>query len=88
MPGGDTQYTPSESEGQQPLASDYTNGYGASWGQLQNPSSGNYVPGLVVRPTPGDHEYGDANENDRGLVCRTPRITTAISGAWGTFRPG
>ncbi len=67
MPGGDDQYTPSESEGQQPLASDYTNGYGASWGQLQNPSSGNYVPGLVVRPTPGDHEYGDANENDMGL---------------------
>ncbi len=67
LPGGDTQYTPSESEGQQPLSSDYTSGYGASWGQLQNPSSGNYVPGLVVRPTPGDHEYGDANENDMGL---------------------
>jgi len=66
LPGGDDQYTPSESEGQQPLLSDFTNGYGASWGQLQNPSSGDYVPGLVVHPTPGDHEYGDANENDRG----------------------
>jgi hypothetical protein len=67
LPGGDTQYTPNEIEGQQPLASDFTSGYGASWGQLQNPSSGNFVPGLVVRPTPGDHEYGDANETDRGL---------------------
>ncbi len=67
LPGGDTQYTPSESEGQQPLVSDFTAGYGASWGQLQNPSSGDYVPGLIVRPTPGDHEYGDANENDSGL---------------------
>ncbi|HEY5025509.1 MAG TPA: IPT/TIG domain-containing protein [Acidimicrobiales bacterium] len=67
LPGGDTQYTPSESEGQQPLASDFTNGYGASWGQLQNSGSGNFVPGLIVRPTPGDHEYGDANEDDRGM---------------------
>ena len=67
LPGGDTQYTPSESEGQQPALSDFTDGYGASWGQLQNSSSGNYIPGLIVRPTPGDHEYGDASENDSGF---------------------
>jgi hypothetical protein len=66
LPGGDTQYTPNEAVGQQPTPTDYSQGYDASWGQLQNPASSNYVPGLVVRPTPGDHEYGDANENDSG----------------------
>jgi hypothetical protein len=68
LPGGDTQYDPSFTEGAQPTAADYTKGYDASWGQLQNSTSANYVPGLAVRPTPGDHEYGDAQENDRGLV--------------------
>ncbi len=68
LPGGDTQYTPTETEGGQPAASDYTQGYDASWGGLQTAGNANYVPGLVVRPTPGDHEYGDANENDRGAV--------------------
>src|ERR1700688_4204688 len=62
LSGGDTQYTPAESEGQQPLAADYN----ASWGGLQTSGNSNFVPGLVVRPTPGDHEYGDALENDRG----------------------
>jgi len=70
LPGGDTQYTANPTEGGQPTTADYTGGYDAtdSWGGLQNPSSSNYVPGLVVRPTPGDNEYGDNNENDRGSV--------------------
>ncbi len=68
LPGGDTQYAVSQVEGGQPTAADYTGGYGGSWGQLQNPTSSNYVPGLVVRPTPGDNEYGDANETDSGAV--------------------
>ncbi|HVA02983.1 MAG TPA: IPT/TIG domain-containing protein, partial [Acidimicrobiales bacterium] len=68
LPGGDTQYNPNFTVGVGPGMSDFTAGYDASWGQLQNPTSPNYVPGLVVRPTPGDHEYGDANENDRGAV--------------------
>ena len=66
--GGDTQYNPSFTTGVGPSASDFTQGYDASWGQLENPGSGNYLPGLVVRPTPGDHEYGDASEDDRGPV--------------------
>ena len=66
LPGGDTQYTPTFVQSVQPTAAEFTGGYDASWGQLQNPSSPNYVPGLVVRPTPGDHEYGDAAEDDRG----------------------
>src|ERR1700688_3961060 len=66
LSGGDPRYPPAESEGQQPLASDYSAGYNASWGGLQTSGNSNFVPGLVVRPTPGDHEYGDALENDRG----------------------
>ena len=68
LPGGDTQYDADPVEGGQPTTTDYTDGYDGSWGQLQNPGSSNYVAGLVVRPTPGDNEYGDANENDRGSV--------------------
>jgi len=68
LPGGDTQYNPTFTEGVGPAMSDFTAGYDASWGQLQNPSSSNYVPGLIVRPTPGDHEYGDAHEDDHGTV--------------------
>jgi IPT/TIG domain/Calcineurin-like phosphoesterase len=73
LPGGDTQYPPTAnySEGQQPSISEYAGGYGASWGQLQNPASPLYVPGLIVRPTTGGHEYGDFNENDRGLKLST-----------------
>ena len=66
LAGGDTEYNPNWAVGVQPSAADYTAGYDATWGQLQNPMSSNYVPGLVVRPTPGDHEYGDFNENDSG----------------------
>ncbi len=66
--GGDTQYTPTSTEGVQPQTSDYTAGYGGSWAGLQTSGNANFVPGLVVRPTPGDHEYGDANETDRGAV--------------------
>jgi hypothetical protein len=83
LPGGDTQYMPSESEGQQPAQSDYTQGYDASWGELQNPMSSDYVPGLVVRPTPGDHEYGDANENDRGSGLSTASTYYANFGPSG-----
>ena len=68
LPGGDTQYDAHPVEGGQPTTTDYTDGYDGSWGQLQNPGSSDYVAGLVVRPTPGDNEYGDANENDRGSV--------------------
>ncbi len=73
LPGGDTQYLPSATyrEGLQPAPSDFAGGYGASWGQLQNPASPLYVAGLVVRPTPGDHEYGDALETDRGTSLST-----------------
>jgi hypothetical protein len=68
LPGGDTQYDANPVEGGQPTPTDYTLGYDGSWGQLQNPGSPNYVAGLVVRPTPGDNEYGDVNENDRGSL--------------------
>src|SRR5579863_281493 len=59
LPGGDTQYDPSQTQGVQPSAGDYTSGYGASWGQLQGGSLN--VPGMQVYPSPGDHEYGDVN---------------------------
>jgi hypothetical protein len=85
LTGGDTQYLPSAgyTEGQQPAPSDYTGGYGASWGQLQNPASALYVPGLVVRPTPGNREYGDALETDRGLSLSTASNYYSYFGAAG-----
>ena len=64
MPGGDTQYTNDEpeTEGEQPPMSDFTGGFDATWGQLVSSD-----PNLVhMWPTPGDHEYGDGNESDRG----------------------
>jgi len=78
LPGGDTQYDANPMEGVQPTTADYNGGYDAtdSWGGLQTPSSANYVPGLVVRPTPGDNEYGDANENDRGTVSSATNYYT------------
>jgi len=80
LPGGDTQYAATETEGGQPTSTDYTDGYGGSWGQLQNPSSPDYVPGLVVRPTPGDNEYGDANETDSGTVGDASNYYSYFSG--------
>jgi len=79
LPGGDTQYAATETEGGQPTATDYADGYGGSWGQLQNPSSSDYVSGLVVRPTPGDNEYGDANETDSGAVSNASNYYSYFS---------
>ncbi|HEY5025508.1 MAG TPA: IPT/TIG domain-containing protein, partial [Acidimicrobiales bacterium] len=78
--GGDTQYTPTATEGVQPAAADYTAGYGGSWAGLQTSGNANFVPGLVVRPTPGDHEYGDANENDRGSVSNASNYFNYFGG--------
>jgi hypothetical protein len=78
--GGDTQYTPTSTEGVQPQMSDYTAGYGGSWAGLQTSGNANFVPGLVVRPTPGDHEYGDANETDRGSVSNASNYYSYFGG--------
>ena len=59
LPLGDDQYSDSATQGQPPTGSMYTNGYGASWGKLATS-----VPGLVVRPVPGNHDWGDVNETD------------------------
>jgi IPT/TIG domain/Fibronectin type III domain/Calcineurin-like phosphoesterase len=90
LPGGDTQYTPSATylEGQQPASTDFSGGYGASWGQLQNPASPLHVPGLVVRPTPGDHEYGDYNENNSGLNLSTASNYYSYFGGLGDLPAG
>ncbi|MDQ1426011.1 MAG: hypothetical protein QOD72_3509, partial [Acidimicrobiaceae bacterium] len=51
FPVGDTQY---KLGGFEPTVDDFTRGYDISWGRL-----GSRVPGLAVRPVPGNHEYGD-----------------------------
>lgn len=66
LPIGDTQYDLAMEQGQQPSISQYTNGYGASWGQL--PGS---IAGLTVRPTPGNHEWGDPNETQAQPLTAT-----------------
>jgi len=49
-------------------------------GPAPEPEQRGLCPGLVVHPTPGDHEYGDANENDRGTNLSMPRILQYFDG--------
>lgn len=58
LPLGDEQYANGVSQGTQPTLSQYARGYGASWGQFER-----RIPGVVVRPVAGNHEYGDFAEN-------------------------
>jgi hypothetical protein len=58
LPLGDTQYSNSATQGQQPTPAMYRDGYGTSWGTLSS-----QVPGLRVRPVAGNHEYGDVSES-------------------------
>jgi hypothetical protein len=58
LPLGDTQYRDNASQGQEPTPAMYQNGYGTTWGRLTT-----RVPGLVVRPIAGNHEYGDLTES-------------------------
>jgi len=61
---GDVQYAASSSRrGVQPTASDYRNSYSKTWCK-----TGASVPGLVVRPVPGNHEYGDTNGGNPPLA--------------------
>ncbi len=64
LPLGDNQY-PSKSapQGTQPSAGDYQNSYNKTWGTLQS-----QVPGLIVRPVPGNHEYGANLDDDPPLA--------------------
>ena len=74
LPGGDTQKTPTSSWWfpRRRTTSEATTGAGA---QLQRPTSSNYLPGLVVRPTPGDHENGDSKRGrPGGAVERRPLL--------------
>jgi hypothetical protein len=61
LPIGDEQYLDSTTEGQQPTLTQYQQGYGASWGKIQTAAE---VPGIVVHPVPGNHDYGDVVECD------------------------
>src|SRR3954466_14547186 len=57
LPLGDTQYRDNAAQGQEPTLAAYQNGYGRSWGGLSS-----RVPGITIRPVPGNHEYGDQDE--------------------------
>ena len=90
LPLGDNQYaSKSAPQGTQPSSADYQHSYNKTWGTLESK-----VPGLVVRPVPGNHEYG-ANINDdlplasgstyydnfgpRGLNQLPPGVTNAAN---------
>jgi hypothetical protein len=60
LPIGDTQYGPL-TQGVQPSATDYKKSYDATWGAVN-------VPGMVVRPVPGNHEYGNVTGSNSGLA--------------------
>ena len=61
LPLGDLQYAAGGApQGTQPTASDYRNSYNQTWGKIST-----RLPALVVRPVPGNHEYGD---NDGGAA--------------------
>ena len=59
LPLGDNQYLNSDTQGAEPSLADYQKSYGTSWGQIAA-----RVPGIVVRPVPGNHEYGDVSDNN------------------------
>lgn len=62
LPLGDTQYAAvPERQGVQPAAADYRASYNTSWGAVP-------VPGMTVRPVPGNHEYGDMDRSDSELA--------------------
>jgi hypothetical protein len=61
LPLGDNQYLNSSTQGAEPSLANYQASYGASWGQIAGK-----VPGLVVRPVPGNHEYGDVSDTNTG----------------------
>lgn len=64
LPLGDTQYASgAPQQGVQPSAADYQGSYNTSWGALAQ-----RVPGMVVRPVPGNHEYGNINGSGSGLA--------------------
>jgi hypothetical protein len=60
LPLGDTQYANGVAQGTQPTLTQYTKGYGASWGKLES-----RIPGVIVRPVTGNHEYGDFTETGK-----------------------
>lgn len=57
---GDSQYSNDAVQGEQPTLDMYRRGYGASWGATKS-----QLPGLAVRPAPGNHEYGDVGGSAR-----------------------
>lgn len=63
LPLGDLQYGGSGGQGVQPSAAEYQGSYNPSWGAIAG-----QVPGLVVRPVPGNHEYGDTNGGNPPLA--------------------
>lgn len=95
LPIGDQQYANGVAQGTQPTLTQYRNGYGASWGTLASK-----LPGLVVRPVTGNHEYGDFTETGqqplsagsnyfayfgRDGLDQLPRSVTGTSSAWYSY---
>ena len=68
LPLGDQQYINNISQGQQPTLSQYQAGYGQSWGKLAS-----RIPGVAIRPVPGNHDYGDAAE------CECAQLSAATN---------
>ncbi len=68
LPVGDTQYLENQVQGNEPSLDAYRAGYGGSWGTIPT-----RVAGAVVRPVPGNHEYGDMREDS------SPPLTAAAN---------
>ena len=61
LPLGDLQYDDTATQGTVPPLSYYQRGYDPTWGSIASS-----LPGVLVRPVPGSHDYGDVGENLKG----------------------